>query len=97
MAYIINKGANFSGLTIADDRFAAFETIRDSNDPLMQDRRTLSQPLNVDDFFGTHPTESNQMLHQMRLHTLVEQAKRKRAQDQITAEADRQEGYKFSF
>ena len=99
MSYIVNKGANFTGLTIADDRFTAFETIRDSNDPLMQDRRTPSQPqpLNVDDFFGTHPTESHQMLHQMRLHTLVEQAKRKLAQNQVSADADRQEGYKISF
>lgn len=97
MAYKVNKGADFSGLTIADDRFAAFETIRDSNDPLMKDRRTLTVTLNIDDFFGSLPTESTQMLHQKRLHTLVEQAKRKLAQNQKDAETERQEGYKFSF
>lgn len=97
MAYTINKGSNFNGLTLADDRFAAFETIRDSNDPLMKDRRAPDQPLRVDDFFGTLPSQNNAMLHQMRLHALVEQAKHKMAQDQQDADAERQEGYKVSF
>ncbi len=97
MAYTVNKGSNFTGLTIADDRFAAFETIRDANDPLMKDRRTPSAPLSADDYFGTSPSQNNAMLHQMRLHALVEQAKKKIAQDQSDADSQRQEGYKFSF
>jgi hypothetical protein len=97
MAYTINKGSKFNGLALADDRFAAFETIRDANDPLMRDRRTPDAPLCADDYFGTLPSQNNALLHQMRLHALVDQAKRKMAQDQIDADTDRQEGYKVSF
>jgi|GEM_PF-3691444 len=97
MAYTVNRGSNFSGLTIADDRSAAFETIRESNDWLMRDRRAKDKPLTNEDYFGTLPAQTNQMLHHKRLHALVEQTERIRTQDHRTAENERQEAYKVSF
>jgi len=97
MAYRVNTGPNFSGITIADDRFAAFETIRDANDPLMQDRRAPSKPLTNEDYFGTLPEESAPVLHQMRLHALVEHAQRKQAEEKKAAEESRKEAAKLCF
>lgn len=97
MSYKVNNGSNFSGLTIADDRFAAFETIRDAADPLMQDRRALSKPLTDSDYFAILPLETPQLLHQKRLHAMVEHAKRTQIQNEIAAENDRKEAAKLSF
>ncbi len=96
-SYKVNNGSTFSGLTLADDRFAAFETIRDANDPLMRDRRAPSQPLTDSDYFATLPSETPQLLHQKRLHAMVEQAKRAEAESKIAAEKNRKEAAKLSF
>lgn len=97
MAYRVNTGSNFNGITLADDRFASFEAIRDANDPDMKDRRAPSKSLTNEDYFGTLPEENASMLHQMRLHALVEHAKHKQAQEQKAAEESRKEAAKLSF
>lgn len=97
MAYSVKTTLHFTGLSIADDRFRAFETIRDANDPLMEDRRAPAKPLENQDYFGTLPPETHQLLHQKRLHAMIEYKQRQMAADQITAEQERQRAAKFSF
>ncbi|HRE30627.1 MAG TPA: hypothetical protein PLD88_01505, partial [Candidatus Berkiella sp.] len=72
MSYKVNNGSNFTGLTLAENRFNAFETIRDANDPLMQDRRAPGRPLCDSDYFSAIPAESHQLLHQKRLYAIIE-------------------------
>lgn len=98
MSYKIKNGSNFSGLTIAGEGFAIFENIRDSADPLMQDRRELGkQPLTDSDYFAALPMESTELLHQKRLHAMVEHAKRQQTKIDIAAEKAHKEAAKVSF
>ncbi|MGE3319862.1 MAG: hypothetical protein AB7I18_11270 [Candidatus Berkiella sp.] len=97
MAYSVKTSPSFRGVTLADDRFASFEAIRDANDPDMKDRRAASKPLTDQDYFGTLPEDSSYMLHQKRLHTLVMHAKRKEEEEQKAAENSRKEAAKLSF
>ncbi|MCS5710794.1 hypothetical protein [Candidatus Berkiella aquae] len=97
MSYKVTTSSNFTGLTIAEDRFAAFETIRDANDPLMRDRRAPGKPLCDSDYFAALPAENHQLLHQKRLHAIIEQTKRLEAQEQIAAEQHRKQAAKLSF
>lgn len=97
MAYSVKTIFNFTGLLIADDRFGAFEEIRQFTDPLMKDRRAPSKPIDKADFFCSLPAESTELLHLKRLHTMIEHTKRQEAADQITAEQERKKAAKISF
>lgn len=97
MAYSVKTIFNFTGLLIADDRFGAFEEIRQSTDPLLVDRRAPSKPLEKADFFTALPAESHELLHQKRLHAMVKYRESQKAADQITAEQERKQAAKFSF
>lgn len=98
MSYKVNNGPNFSGLTMAGEGFSVFENIRNSEDPLMKDRRTLGkQPLTDSDYFATLPLESTELLYQKRLHAMLELAKHKENENEKAAEIARKEAAKVSF
>lgn len=89
MAYKVNNGSSFSGLTFGFDRYA----YEGQHEIAVAESKEVTNEA----YLGSQATAGTEMLHQMRLHTLNDYLKRKRAQEQQAAESERKEAYKVSF